>query len=211
MKDNSSEGQIASLYDFIFNPFLGQVHRSIVNYANKYNCRLIIDIGSGTGAQARALAEKGFSVTGVDASIKMIAVARKKSDKSITFIHDDIISVNIPENTFDAAILNLVLHPNTKETIEKILLKAKTIIKKDGMVFITDYGVGNGFYGKIASGIMGIIESFAKPDHKTNYHAFMKHNGINYFLSKPTLQLFEKKHYFHGALQTLAFKFKNKE
>ena len=199
MNAESSEGRFAGLYDLAFNPVLRRVHHTIVQLAEKYDCHSLVDLGSGTGAQARVLADYGYEVTGIDASSRMIAVARKKSTDSITLIHKDITTVELPETLFDAANISLVLHPNTNEVISKILTKAKTLVKSDGVVFITDYGQGTGVIGRTAGGIMRVIESLAKPDHRRNYFSFMKHNGIAMISSILPVQVIEKQHYYHGA------------
>ncbi|MFO8077945.1 MAG: class I SAM-dependent methyltransferase [Thermoplasmatota archaeon] len=210
MNSDTGEGRFAGVYDLAFNPVLKHVHQRIVQLMKKYGCQSIVDLGSGTGAQARILAKNGFSVTGIDASSQMIAVARKKSSDSIRFIHDDITSIPHSDMMFDAANISLVLHPNSAETISKILLKAKNLIKPDGVVFITDYGKGTGFSGKMASGLMQMIESFTRQDHRQNYFSFMKHQGIQMFSSRSELSVIENYHYFQGALQTIIVKFEKK-
>ncbi|MFO8077220.1 MAG: methyltransferase domain-containing protein, partial [Thermoplasmatota archaeon] len=201
------EGRFAGLYDLAFNPVLKHVHQRIVELMQKYDCQSIVDLGSGTGAQARVLAKNGFSVTGIDASSQMIAVARKKSSDSIRFIREDITSLGHAEMMFDAANISLVLHPNSPETITKIVRKAKKLIKPNGVVFITDYGWGTGFSGKIASGLMQVIESFTREDHRQNYFSFMKQQGIQMFSTWYDISVIEHYEYFHGALQTIIVKF----
>ena len=207
MNSDTGEGRFAKMYDLAFNPVLKQVHQRIVQSMNKYDCQSIVDLGSGTGALARVLAKNEFSVTGIDASSQMISVARKKSPDSINFILADITSIDHTDMVFDAANISLVLHPNSTETISRILSKAKNLIKPDGVVFITDYGNGNGFSGRMASGLMQVIESFTREDHRRNYFSFMKQQGIHMFSSWPELSVIENYQYFHGALQTIIVKF----
>jgi SAM-dependent methyltransferase len=49
----------------------------------------ILDFGCGTGGFCGALADRGFSVTGIDYAPKMIQIAKKISDKSINFVVGD--------------------------------------------------------------------------------------------------------------------------
>jgi ubiquinone/menaquinone biosynthesis C-methylase UbiE len=210
MNPDTGEGRFAGMYDLAFNPVLKHVHQRIVQLMKKYECQSLVDLGSGTGAQARVLAKHGFLVTGIDASFQMIAVARKKSSNSIKFLHRDITLITPPDMQFDAANISLVLHPNSKETIKKIVMKARNLIKPDGVVFITDYGKGTGFPGRIASGLMQVIESFTREDHRRNYFSFMKRQGIYMFSSWPELSVLENYRYLHGALQTIIIKFEKK-
>ncbi|HMA83530.1 MAG TPA: methyltransferase domain-containing protein [Candidatus Thermoplasmatota archaeon] len=210
MNSDTGEGRFAGLYDLAFNPVLKHVHQRIVQLMKNYECQSIVDLGSGTGALARTLAKNGFSVTGIDTSSQMIAVAREKSPDSLRFIHADITSIDHSDMMFDAANISLVLHPNSAETITKIVMKAKKLIKPNGVIFITDYGNGTGFSGKIASGLMQMIESFTREDHRRNYFSFMKLKGIHMFSSWPELFVIENYQYFHGALQTIIVQFEKK-
>ena len=207
MEKISDEGQFAGLYDIAFNPILKRVHYTVSHFAEKYGCHSIIDLGSGTGAQCRVLAADGFLVTGIDASIQMIAVAKKKTEDSVTFIHDDIRKTTINEKTFDAANISLVLHPNAKKTIFEILQKSKTLVKPNGVVFITDYGIGTKFSGRLSNGLIRIVESFTRPDHRNHYFEFMGNKGIDMLNSFFDVKILEKQHYFNGALQTYVITF----
>lgn len=207
MEAETGEGNFAKIYDFIFNPALGRVHHTILELASKYDCETIVDLGSGTGAQARVLSQHGFSVTGIDASYQMINVARNKSQHAIQFIHSDITTVSVSKKEFDAANISLVLHPNSNEIITKILSKAKELVKSHGIVFITDYGRGSGFFGKIAELSMQIIESFTKQNHRINYFSFMRRKGIDMFSTMNSIKILERKKYYNGALQTIVITF----
>ena len=134
MNENFNDGRYASLYDLFFGLILYNIYHIVAKVAKKYNCKSIIDLGSGTGAQARILASYGLSVTGVDLSSKMIDVARKKTNDSIEFLNEDIRFVTPAENIFDAANLSLVLHSNSIQNIDEIISKTKTLIKKNGLI-----------------------------------------------------------------------------
>ena len=54
--------------------------------------RTVLDVGTGTGRAAIALAARGAVVTGVDASAEMLAVARRRADAAkvrVTFAQGD--------------------------------------------------------------------------------------------------------------------------
>jgi len=205
MKNNTSEGQFACLYDLFFNPVLHHVHDRVTELAKKYDCKKIIDLGSGTGQQARVLSAQGFSVTGVDASSKMIVVAQKKSTSDISFIQDTIQSVDFDDD-FDAANISMVLHPNSERSINQIIEKTVQLVKSDGLIFITDYGRGTGYAGRVANGLIQIIESLTDQNHRKNYFSFMKNRGLNLISTYPYLKIIEQCSYFHGALQTNVYR-----
>jgi SAM-dependent methyltransferase len=54
--------------------------------------KTIADLGCGTGRHAAFLAERGFSVLGVDASAQMLEVARRRTPQNATFEVGDLFS-----------------------------------------------------------------------------------------------------------------------
>ena len=72
----------------------------------------IIDIGCGTGAYCAVLAQRGFIVTGVDASAKMLDIARKKAPTpAINFLKASILeTLPFADKSFDVAIASYVAH-----------------------------------------------------------------------------------------------------
>ena len=79
-----------------------------------------LDLGTGDGTQARALAEHGFNVTGSDISETVIENIKKLS-KEINFLTDDILNSSLPTNAFDLifAIIDAklpIITPNPEKT-----------------------------------------------------------------------------------------------
>ncbi len=72
----------------------------------------VLDLGCGTGALCAVLAEHGHSVTGIDASGKMIQVARKKTGRhDITYLVADATTrLDFPDDSFDLVIASHVVH-----------------------------------------------------------------------------------------------------
>src|SRR3989344_9089758 len=63
----------------------------------------IIDVATGTGAQAYELAKLGLDVTGVDLSPEMLQQAKKKCKNSLSlkFQHADATEIPFKDNYFD--------------------------------------------------------------------------------------------------------------
>jgi ubiquinone/menaquinone biosynthesis C-methylase UbiE len=76
--------------------------------------RQVIDVGTGTGRAAIALARLGAQVIGVDASAPMLDAARKRAAQaglSITFERDDAHALPFATGTFDHAVsLRVLMH-----------------------------------------------------------------------------------------------------
>ena len=62
-----------------------------------------LDVGCGAGVPVARHLAKTFSVTGIDVSSSMIALARKNVP-SARFIHADVMEVEFPERSFDAIV-----------------------------------------------------------------------------------------------------------
>jgi len=54
-----------------------------IDYAKKYNCGNILELGCGTGRIAIPMAKEGFNVTGLDLSNEMLDVFKQKLDDTI--------------------------------------------------------------------------------------------------------------------------------
>lgn len=72
----------------------------------------VLDLGCGYGWHCRYASEHGAqSVLGVDASEKMLAVAKAQtSAANISYLHSDLTQLNLPPASFDVVISSLVLH-----------------------------------------------------------------------------------------------------
>jgi SAM-dependent methyltransferase len=87
--------------------------------------RTVLDVGTGTGRAALALARRGATVTGVDASAEMLAVARRTADAAqiaITFAQEDAHRLTFPDRSFDAVIcLRVLMHtPDWRQSLGEL-------------------------------------------------------------------------------------------
>jgi SAM-dependent methyltransferase len=98
--------------------------------------RRILDVGTGTGRAALALAERGAIVTGVDASLEMLARARARAaDRglAITFDTGDAHALAFPDRTFDAAVsLRVIMHaPDWRRCLAELCRVSRDVIVFD--------------------------------------------------------------------------------
>jgi ubiquinone/menaquinone biosynthesis C-methylase UbiE len=88
--------------------------RQIAAFLAPIDGRRILDVGTGTGRAAIALAKAGASVTGVDASREMLAVAERRAREervTVTFAHGDAHRLAFPDRAFDAVVcLRVLMH-----------------------------------------------------------------------------------------------------
>ncbi len=200
-----SEGRFAGMYDSSFGIFLRRIHRKVAKIAARHNCKSVVDLGCGTGAQCILLYNKKFDVTGVDLASNMLEVARKKS-ADIPFLKRDITSTDFPDGHFDCAVISFVLHMNSKENERAILNEAKRIVRDEGMIIITDYGMPSTFKGKIVELLIKIIENLALEDHKKNYRGYMKRGAMDSVIEENDLSIIERHKFYFGVIETIVAK-----
>ncbi len=99
----------------------------------------ILDVGTGPGIMALLLAGLGHTVTGVDISAEMLAIARENAVRTgfpVSFIHSDAEELPFADESFDAVINRHLLW--TLLEPEKALAEWKRVLKPQGKLVIID-------------------------------------------------------------------------
>lgn len=138
----------AEYYDFIYKGYLEKTVPRLIDFVvevfkrdAEVEVRDILDIACGTGGPTIELARRGYNVTGLDVSEKMIQIAAQKAERSgvkIRFIVGDMRNLNFMEE-FDAVTcfftsINYVLENGD---MEKVFLGVFRSLRKGG-IFIAD-------------------------------------------------------------------------
>lgn len=100
----------------------------------------ILDVGCGAGLKSRYLASRGFRVTGIDFSEKMIEIARRESPE-ILFDVVDVYELDSYPKSFDAVFAQAVLLHIPKNRVREVLLKLKEKINSNGLLYIAVKGM----------------------------------------------------------------------
>ena len=98
--------RIADVYDSTREPATDYEVDAMVDALK--GCRTVLDVGIGTGRFAKPLRDKGFEVTGVDISRKMMMKAREKGLRDVTLA--EVHYLPFRDGSFDAALVVHVLH-----------------------------------------------------------------------------------------------------
>lgn len=86
----------------------------LLDFLGDVRGRAIVDVGTGTGRAALAIAARGATVRGIDASAEMLSVARRRADQAgldIEFTTGDAHALPLPDRSVDAAVsLRVLMH-----------------------------------------------------------------------------------------------------
>jgi len=98
--------------------------------------RTILDVGTGTGRAALALATRGARVTGVDASAEMLTVAERRAESAglaVTFVRGDAHRLDFPDQTFEGVVcLRVLMHaPDWRRSLAELCRVARERVVLD--------------------------------------------------------------------------------
>ena len=132
---------LAPFYDIVTLP-ISRVRGRVVNFTNARSGSKILDVGTGTGKQAYAFAEKGHEVVGIDLSEAMLNVAGKKNKyENVKFTVADAANLPFENNSFDVSCASFALHDMLSIIREEALKEMVRVTKPKGMIVIVDYAL----------------------------------------------------------------------
>jgi ubiquinone/menaquinone biosynthesis C-methylase UbiE len=114
----------------------GTQARVLMDMAGRIQERTILDVGTGTGRAALLFARGGATVTGLDASEEMLAIARQRAageGLSVTFRRGDAHELEFADRTFDIAVsLRVLMHtPDWRRCIAELCRVASRLVIVD--------------------------------------------------------------------------------
>lgn len=100
-------------------------------------CEKAIDIGCGTGEFTRLLAEKSYTVEGIDLSPEMVRVAEEQSRKynNIKYQVEDVLEWDLGQEKYDCIVSIATFH---HLQFKEMLLKIREALKPNGVFMILD-------------------------------------------------------------------------
>jgi len=101
------------------------------------HCAQALEIGCGTGAFSRRLAEKAGQVIALDLSSEMIRVARASSEhiSNIDYRRADVMAHDLPSGSFDCISTIATLH---HLPLREVIARLKPALKPDGVLIVLD-------------------------------------------------------------------------
>jgi 2-polyprenyl-3-methyl-5-hydroxy-6-metoxy-1,4-benzoquinol methylase len=131
------------------------------------NCSSALEVGCGTGAFSRRLAERVQNVVALDLSAEMIRVARARSGqfKNLEYRCVDVMAADLPRECFDCVATIATLH---HLPLGEVLFKLKDSVKPGGVLLVLDLfepernlltpaGLRDEFLNVVAMGVSGSL------------------------------------------------------
>ena len=121
--------------------FVHQYGKGVAELIDAPKGSSVLDLGCGNGALSHLLQERGFSVTGLDASTELLAIA-KKNYPDLTFLKGDATDFSLKEPV-DVVFSNAVFHWIDENRQPDMLGCVYRALKKNGQFVFEMGGYGN--------------------------------------------------------------------
>ncbi len=139
-------GNYAHYYNLLYKEkdYRGEVEyiQKLINKFSENNVETILDFGCGTGIHANFLSQKGYSVIGVDQSVKMIDIAKKCESDYLKFFVGDITTINLKKR-FDVivSLFHVISYITKNEDLDNLFENIFNHLSQNGLlIFDCWYG-----------------------------------------------------------------------
>lgn len=145
MNTDSYAGRHAELYDLFYQEKAyaeeASAIRGLLAHAGIEPPASLLDVACGTGSHALEFDRLGFRVTAVDHSDAMLAIARRRAavaDRPISFVRQDMRSLELDERTFDAAVclFDSIGYARTNEGVASTLEGLRRHLRPGGALIV---------------------------------------------------------------------------
>jgi demethylmenaquinone methyltransferase/2-methoxy-6-polyprenyl-1,4-benzoquinol methylase len=151
----------------------------------------ILDVATGTGAQAFAFADNAGEVVGIDLSEAMLRIARRQNRfPNVTFQQADAAELPFDDETFNASCVSFALHEMPISIRERVIREMARVTKPGGSVTVVDYGLPR---NRVASSLVFHIVKLYERDHyasfvRSDLNAFLLNAGVDPSEHRPALR-----------------------
>lgn len=188
--------KLAPYYDAIITPIAG-LRRKTVDLADAKSGSTILDVATGTGAQALAFAERGYKVTGVDLSDAMLKVAQSKNRYAdLKFQPADATNLPFENASFDVSTISFALHDMPFFIREKTLKEMVRVTKPQGIIMIVDYGLPKHWLGAF------LVHHLIRLYEAGYYSEFIK-SDLEALIQEAGIEIRQKSHLLLGGVRII--------
>ena len=185
---------VAAIYDRIFEPINKGLR--VIGLRMFYPSRdaHVLDIGCGTGTHLEMYQEFGCSLHGIDTSLSMLEIAKKRLPENTDLRKGNATELPYDTDFFELVICMLVLHEMDDDVRSNTLGEITRIVKQNGHILLIDYHTerpnsAKGWFIKI---FILLSEIAAGIRHFRNYRQFMATGGLLTLIEKTQMKI-EKK------------------
>lgn len=183
--------RVASLYDPLLEPFNAGLRALGLKLWPATPGARVLDLGCGTGTHLGLYLERGCQVTGIDSSPAMLHQARQKLGRRATLVLGDSGSCPFADRSFDLVLCCMALHEMDPDVRDAALQEARRLLRPGGRVLLMEHHPGprQGLRGRVAGGLLLLLERLAGGRHYRNYRGFMAAGGVTPLVKRPGLRL----------------------
>ena len=113
--------------------------RALVAAIDPQHGQRILDVATGTGLVAAALARRGATVVGLDQSEQMLARARQRLGDRVELVHGEAERLPFPDQSFDALTFTYLLR--YVDDPAATLAELARVVKRGGRLGMVEFGV----------------------------------------------------------------------
>ncbi|MFQ5936971.1 MAG: class I SAM-dependent methyltransferase [Acidiferrobacterales bacterium] len=195
--------RILKYFGWLQDLLLRNMRKHVVEVFKARKVVSVLDACCGAGTLSVYLRDAGMAVTGVDASVSMLALAREKAD-GITFIEADLTNLDLKE-TVDGAVVALSLHEMGEQARSRIWESMKRVTTPGGPLVLVDFVISNrkSLSSKIAWHFIWRDEKNIgrhDPSHFENFKEFMKNGGAKRWLLDQSELIAQERYFLWGNL-----------
>jgi len=134
----------ADTYDFRYSEFyISLSAESLDRVLKPVKDGLILDMATGTGRSLIALGNRGYNVIGIDITMAMLAIAKKRAEElqiqSISLTQGDAINLPFKDESFDAVVCTRFLHIMPYKTQRFFINEMGRVLKPNGLIICEFY------------------------------------------------------------------------
>lgn len=186
----------APFYDAVTFP-IRKLRREVADAIDLKPGARVIDIATGTGEQAFALAERAGEVVGIDLSEAMLRIARRKNRFGNVILQQaDATNLPFDEKSFDASCVSFALHEMPTSIRERVIREMARVTRPGGSVTIVDYALPE---GRVAR---SFVYHFVKLYERDHYANFVR-SDWEHLLRSAGLEILEERPTLHGLAKVL--------
>jgi ubiquinone/menaquinone biosynthesis C-methylase UbiE len=170
----------ARYYDLLVGSLVRGLRRTALHMCPPAPGASVLEAACGTAANLFLFQQAGWSVSGLDRSPDMLAVARRKLGATARIALGSTQGMPFASGSFDLALIMLALHEMPQPVRLGTLGEMRRVVKPGGKVLLVDFHTGPFQFplGWINHTGIALVEHRAGGEHYQGYLDFMQRGGL---------------------------------